>query len=171
MDPERRITLAVTGAGGTGAAGRLLRRLQEDDRVSHVDLLVSANGRRPAALEYGVGEDPESVARALGASSAKVRILDPADMSGPPTSGSHPCDAMVVLPCGGRARPDRARAGAGPDRTRRRRGAEGTPPARGDRPLPVGRHRHARTPRAHRHAVTAYPPEAGAVRPVVADRR
>ncbi|MCW2888194.1 MAG: 3-octaprenyl-4-hydroxybenzoate carboxy-lyase [Streptosporangiaceae bacterium] len=99
MPEKRRITVAVTGAGGTGAAKRLLAALQDDDRVAHVDLLVSANGRKLAALEFGTQEDPESVARALGATSAKVLLLDPADLSGPVTSGSYPYDAMVILPC------------------------------------------------------------------------
>jgi 4-hydroxy-3-polyprenylbenzoate decarboxylase len=99
MAEERRITVAVTGAGGTGAARRLLKVLQDDERVAHVDLLVSANGRKLAALEFGTEEDPESVARALGATAPKVRMLDPADLAGPPTSGSYPYDAMVILPC------------------------------------------------------------------------
>ncbi|MCW2862698.1 MAG: 3-octaprenyl-4-hydroxybenzoate carboxy-lyase [Actinoallomurus sp.] len=99
MAEERRITVAVTGAGGTGAAHRLLKVLQDDERVAHVDLLVSANGRKLAALEFGTEEDPESVARALGATASKVRMLDPADLAGPPTSGSYPYDAMVILPC------------------------------------------------------------------------
>lgn len=58
---------------------------------------MSANGRRPAALEHRTEEDPGSVARALGATGPKVRVLDPA---GPPISGGHPYDAMLILPCG-----------------------------------------------------------------------
>jgi 4-hydroxy-3-polyprenylbenzoate decarboxylase len=99
MVEQRRLTVAVTGAGGTGAAKRLLRVLQNDDRVAHVDLLVSANGRKLTALEFGTQEDPDSVAEALGATSPKIRMLDPADLSGPVTSGSYPYDAMVILPC------------------------------------------------------------------------
>jgi 4-hydroxy-3-polyprenylbenzoate decarboxylase len=99
MPDKRRITVAVTGAGGTGASKRLLAALQEDDRVTHVDLLVSANGRKLAALEFGTQEDPESVAQALGAISPKVRMLDPTDLAGPVGSGSYPYDAMVILPC------------------------------------------------------------------------
>ncbi len=99
MSENRRVTVAVTGAGGTGASKRLLAALQEDDRVAHVDLLVSANGRKLAALEFGTQEDLDSVAQALGATSPKVRLMDPADLAGPVTSGSYPNDAMVILPC------------------------------------------------------------------------
>jgi 4-hydroxy-3-polyprenylbenzoate decarboxylase len=99
MPDKRRITVAVTGAGGTGASKRLLAALQEDDRVTHVDLLVSANGRKLAALEFGTQEDPESVAQALGVTSSKVRMLDPTDLAGPVASGSYLYDAMVILPC------------------------------------------------------------------------
>ncbi|MGH3374960.1 MAG: UbiX family flavin prenyltransferase [Actinoallomurus sp.] len=99
MSESRRVTVAVTGAGGTGASRRLLAALQEDDRVAHVDLLVSANGRKLAALEFGTQEDLDSVAQALGATSPKVRLMDPADLAGPVTSGSYPYDAMVILPC------------------------------------------------------------------------
>lgn len=99
MPEDRRITVAVTGAGGVGVSKRLLAALQEDDRVTHVDLLVSANGRKLAALEFGTREDPDSVAQALGAASPKVCMLDPADLSGSVTRGSYPSDAMVILPC------------------------------------------------------------------------
>ncbi|MCO5995510.1 UbiX family flavin prenyltransferase [Actinoallomurus rhizosphaericola] len=99
MPENRRITVAVTGAGGVGVSKRLLAALQDDDRVTHVDLLVSANGRKLVALEFGTQEDPDSVAQALGATSPKVRLLDPADLAGPVTSGSYPYDAMVILPC------------------------------------------------------------------------
>lgn len=96
---QQNVTVAVTGAGGTGVARGLLTALQEDDRVGHIDLLVSANGRKLAAFELGTGEDPDSVVEALGATSPKVRFLEPTDLSGAVTSGSYPNDAMIILPC------------------------------------------------------------------------
>jgi 4-hydroxy-3-polyprenylbenzoate decarboxylase len=95
----KRVTLAVTGAGGTGAARRLLLALQDDDRVEQVHLIVSLAGRKLVAFEFGTSEDPQSVAQALGTSSPKVRLLDPDDLTAPVASGSYRNDAMVVLPC------------------------------------------------------------------------
>jgi 4-hydroxy-3-polyprenylbenzoate decarboxylase len=95
----QRLTLAVTGAGGTGAARRLLLALQDDDRVEQVHLIVSHAGRKLVAFEFGAAEDPQSVARALGADSPKIRVLDPDDLTAPVASGSYRNDAMVVLPC------------------------------------------------------------------------
>lgn len=43
---QQNVTVAVTGAGGTGVAKALLAALQQDDRVGHINLLVSANGRK-----------------------------------------------------------------------------------------------------------------------------
>ncbi len=93
------MTVAVTGAGGTGVAKALLAALQQDDRIGHIELLVSANGRKLVAFEFQTAEDPDSVVRALEATSHKVRFLDPAGMSGPVTSGGCPTDAMIILPC------------------------------------------------------------------------
>jgi 4-hydroxy-3-polyprenylbenzoate decarboxylase len=99
MAESRNITVAITGAGGTGAAKRLLQALQNDARVTHIDLLVSANGRKLVAFEFGTGEDQDSMLQALGVTSPKVSVLDADDMTGPVTSGSYRNDAMIVLPC------------------------------------------------------------------------
>lgn len=96
---SKRVTVAVTGAGGTGAARRLILALQDDSRVDEVHLVVSAAGRKLAAYEFGTAEDPPSVAQALGASSPKAHLWDPDDLTAPIASGSYRNDAMVVLPC------------------------------------------------------------------------
>ena len=64
--------MAVTGAGGTRLAGGFLKKLVADDRVGHVDLLVSANGRKLLAFE--------------------------SDQAGPPSSGSYRFTDMIILP-------------------------------------------------------------------------
>ena len=53
MADQRRIVVAVTGAGGTRLAGGFLRKLVADERVGHVDLMVSANARKIMAFEHG----------------------------------------------------------------------------------------------------------------------
>jgi 4-hydroxy-3-polyprenylbenzoate decarboxylase len=128
MPGQRRIVVAVTGAGGTRLAGGFLKKLVADDRVGHVDLLVSANGRKLLAFEHGCAEDADPLEVLLGGSAEKIptekiSIWDPeVDQAGPPSSGSHRFTDMVILPCalGGR-RPDRARHREHPDRAPRGR--------------------------------------------------
>ncbi|WP_129843698.1 UbiX family flavin prenyltransferase [Streptomyces sp. RFCAC02] len=100
MPEQRRVVLAVTGAGGTRLAGRTLGALAASDRVGHVDLLVSANGRRLMAHESGADAAADPVRCLLGAPSPKVTVLDPEkDFAGPPSSGSYRTWGMIVLPC------------------------------------------------------------------------
>jgi hypothetical protein len=42
MAEQRRVVVGVTGAGGTRLAGVLLNKLVDDERVGHVDVMVSA---------------------------------------------------------------------------------------------------------------------------------
>ncbi|SDM11765.1 4-hydroxy-3-polyprenylbenzoate decarboxylase [Geodermatophilus siccatus] len=100
MPEPRRVILAVTGAGGTRLAGSLLSALVADERVSHVDLLVSANGRRLMAHEHGASERDDPVGLLLGQRSEKVSVWDPeTDVAAPPSSGSYRSWGMLVLPC------------------------------------------------------------------------
>jgi flavin prenyltransferase len=97
---QRRILLAVTGAGGTRLSGSLLSKLVGDERVSHVDLMVSANGRKLIAFEHGASEGADPVEVLLGQRSEKVSVWDPdVDQAGPPSSGSYRSWGMIVLPC------------------------------------------------------------------------
>jgi 4-hydroxy-3-polyprenylbenzoate decarboxylase len=100
MPEQRRVVLAVTGAGGTRLAGGLLSKLVDDGRVSHVDLMVSANGRKLVAFEHGADENADPVEVLLGQRSEKVSVWDPeVDVAGPPSSGSYRFWGMIVLPC------------------------------------------------------------------------
>jgi 3-polyprenyl-4-hydroxybenzoate decarboxylase len=56
MSEQRRVVVGVTGAGGTRLAGVLLNTLVDDERVGHVDVMVSANGRKLVAFEQGADE-------------------------------------------------------------------------------------------------------------------
>jgi 4-hydroxy-3-polyprenylbenzoate decarboxylase len=100
MPEQRRIVVAVTGAGGTRLAGILLRKLVDDDRVAHVDAMVSANGRKLVAFEHGADENADAVELLLGKQSDKVSVWNPeTDQAGPPSSGSYRFTDMIVLPC------------------------------------------------------------------------
>jgi flavin prenyltransferase len=100
MTEQRSISMAVTGAGGTRAASYVLSSLVKDDRVAHVDLMVSAMGRKLIAHEFGGPESSDPVERLLGGASAKVSAWDPdRDIAGPLSSGSYPAWGMIVVPC------------------------------------------------------------------------
>ncbi|MFE9686671.1 UbiX family flavin prenyltransferase [Streptomyces sp. NPDC006285] len=99
MAEQRTITLAVTGAGGTRMARHVLSALERDDRVAHVDLLVSPNGRKLVAHEFGGAKNDDPVATVLGRSSGKVSAWDSDSWEGPHTSGSYPSWGMIVVPC------------------------------------------------------------------------
>ncbi len=99
MAEQRTVTLGVTGAGGTRMARHVLSALERDERVAHVDLLVSPNGRKLVAHEFGGTEDGDPVATLLGRSSGKVTAWDSETWEGPHTSGSYPSWGMIVVPC------------------------------------------------------------------------
>ena len=103
MPEQRRVVVGVTGAGGTRLAGVLLNKLVDDERVGHVDVMVSANGRELVAFENGADENADAVALLLGEDPGtidKISVWDPeVDQAGPPSSGSYRFTDMIVLPC------------------------------------------------------------------------
>jgi flavin prenyltransferase len=100
MAEQRNIAIAVTGAGGTLAARHVLSSLVRDDRVAHVDLMVSATGRKLIAHELGGPESGDPAERLLGGTSAKVSVWDPdLDIACPLSSGSYRSWGMLVVPC------------------------------------------------------------------------
>ena len=104
MAEQRRVVVAVTGAGGTRLAGVLLNKLVDDERVGHVDVMVSANGRKRVAFEHGCDVGADAVALLLGRPDDswrdKVSVWNPEeDQAGPPSSGSYRVTDMIVLPC------------------------------------------------------------------------
>ena len=96
---SRRITMAVTGAGGTRMARYVLSALVRDERVAGVDLIVSDAGRKLLAHEFGGSETDDPVVQLLGSGSEKLAHWDPDDLAGAPTSGSYPTWGMIIVPC------------------------------------------------------------------------
>ncbi len=93
------ITLAVTGASGSVFAAEALRLLAADERVEHVDLVVSDAALRVLVEELQLSGRNGLVEKLLGAPSDKIRQHADADIGASIASGSYRTDAMVVLPC------------------------------------------------------------------------
>jgi 4-hydroxy-3-polyprenylbenzoate decarboxylase len=93
------LTVAVTGASGSIFGQRLLRALEQDSRVSHVDFIASENSLRVMAEELQISGRNELVAKLLGKASTKVHQLSESDIGAGPASGSYPADGMIILPC------------------------------------------------------------------------
>lgn len=101
-NPEGKvITVGVTGASGAVYAQTFLRLLERDPRVARLYLVVSETGLRLLATELGVvAQEPRRLPQLLtGSEAAKIEYLPNKDVGAAIASGSHPVDAMVVLPC------------------------------------------------------------------------
>ena len=90
---DKRITLAITGATGSGFGAAVARRLADNARVAQVTLLLSPTGRRCLLDECGLHLDQ------LLAWSPKLRHLDQHNLGADISSGSAAQDGMVVIPC------------------------------------------------------------------------
>ena len=74
----KRITLALTGASGSGFGVAVLKRLAANPETERITLLFSATGRRCLADECGLTDK---------------------DLGAAISSGSHRQDGMVLVPC------------------------------------------------------------------------
>jgi 4-hydroxy-3-polyprenylbenzoate decarboxylase len=97
--PTRTLTLAVTGASGSIFAAEMLRLLAADDRVAHIDLVVSGSALRVLAEELQLSGRNNLVEKILGAPSPKIQQHPDENIGANIASGSYPSDAMLVLPC------------------------------------------------------------------------
>jgi len=86
--PAMRVVVGVTGASGAPYAYALLRNLRAE-----VELVVSRDAE--AVIRAETDRGPADLA-ALAA-----RTYANEDLAAPPASGSHPFDAMVIVPCSG----------------------------------------------------------------------
>ena len=98
---ERRwnLTVAVTGASGAVVARRMLRALEEDERVGKVHFLPSENSLRVMAEELDLSGRNQLLERLLGHAPQKTTQLSESDIGASIASGSYPSDGMIVLPC------------------------------------------------------------------------
>jgi 4-hydroxy-3-polyprenylbenzoate decarboxylase len=95
----RTFTVAITGASGSIFPKHLLDLLDRDERVGRVNLIISDSGLRVMAEELEVSGRNECVQKLLGRSSQKIRQQNNDDIGANVASGSHPTDAMIVMPC------------------------------------------------------------------------
>lgn len=99
MKTPTNLTVAITGASGAIFARELLRLLERDKRVGHVDLVVSEHALRVLAEELGLRGRSDLVAQVVGRKSKKIREQSNANIGANIASGSYPTDAMIVMPC------------------------------------------------------------------------
>ena len=95
----RNLTVAMTGASGAVFGRQLLRALEADERVAHVNFVPSENSLRVLAEELGLNGRNALLEKLLGQTSTKIQQLSASDIGASIASGSYPADAMVVLPC------------------------------------------------------------------------
>ncbi|MDP2875463.1 MAG: UbiX family flavin prenyltransferase [Holophaga sp.] len=89
----KRLTLAITGASGSGFGVAVLKRLATSAEVEVITVLFSATGRRCLADECGMTD------KEISAISSKIRIQNEKDLGASISSGSHRQDGMVLIPC------------------------------------------------------------------------
>ena len=83
------VAVGISGASGVGYGVRLLQVLAEKGCVTH--LIVTDSARK--IMEIETDFSPEEVVKLAS------YVHPPDDFSAPVASGSHPVDAMVVVPC------------------------------------------------------------------------
>jgi len=104
MSADRRtFAVAITGASGALYATRTLAALLE--RNCHLEIVVSDYGKRLLHDELGeqasVNRLRDYLVETYGepAKSGTFTLLSNKDLGAPIASGSHDCEAMVIVPC------------------------------------------------------------------------
>jgi flavin prenyltransferase len=99
----RTFAIAVTGASGAIYAMRTMAALLE--RECHLEVVISEYGRRLLHDELGAGAAVNRLREYLvetygqPASKGSFTVLSNKDLGAPIASGSHDCEAMVIVPC------------------------------------------------------------------------
>ena len=103
MSARRTIAVGVTGASGALYAIRTIGALLEAG--CHLELVFSDYGRRLLADELGPSAKVDRLAELLqerygdGPKRGSFVLYPNKDLGAPLASGSHPCEAMVIVPC------------------------------------------------------------------------
>ncbi len=97
-------TVAITGASGAIYAQRTLVHLAASGVVDRINLIISGSAETVARVELGVdlrGADRKRINEWLGlpAESNLIQINRLDNMAARPSSGSHPQEGMVIVPC------------------------------------------------------------------------
>jgi 4-hydroxy-3-polyprenylbenzoate decarboxylase len=103
VDERRRIAVAVTGASGAIYAARTIAALLEAG--CHLEIVFSDYGKRLLADELGAGAKVDRLMDLLaerygeGVRRGSFDLHSNRDLGATLASGSHRCDAMVIVPC------------------------------------------------------------------------
>jgi 4-hydroxy-3-polyprenylbenzoate decarboxylase len=93
------VTVAVTGASGSTLGRQILRVLEADERVAHVDFIATESALRVMAEELKLSGRNELATKLLGAAPKKTQQHAEHDIGASIASGSYPSAGMIVLPC------------------------------------------------------------------------
>ena len=93
------LTVAMTGASGAVFARELLLTLEADQRVARVHFVASENSLRVIAEELGVSGRVDLVEKLLSSKTSKIIQHTDANIGASISSGSHPSQGMIILPC------------------------------------------------------------------------
>src|SRR5207249_6136450 len=110
----RRYVVGVTGASGSICARSVLRHLIAHPEIERLHVVLSHFSLQALGVELGVaakdeaeglrallgGEGPQVPGAKSGAGD-KVVLHRSGDMAAAISSGSYPCDGMIVVPCSG----------------------------------------------------------------------
>ncbi len=100
----RRYVVGITGASGSLCARSVLRHLSRHPEVERVHAVLSAYSLQTIGAELGRAprDEPEGLRVLLdGEIPPNVVLHRSGDMAAAISSGSHPTDGMVVVPCSG----------------------------------------------------------------------
>jgi 4-hydroxy-3-polyprenylbenzoate decarboxylase len=98
-NPPENLTIATTGASGALFLKHFLLAAERDKRIHTVNFIASDSALRVMAEELTLRGRNHLVSQILGKPSRKIHLQSNADIGANIASGSHPVDAMVVIPC------------------------------------------------------------------------